>query len=397
VQSGTGAPALILPNIKAPKNGYAYVYVSNVSDEMVYFDNLQVTNNRGRIIEEDHYYAFGLKIAGISSKKLGDFNEGVLDNKNFYNDKELIDDADLNWYDYGFRNYDAQIGRFTQLDPLTDQYPELTPYQYAGNEPIANVDVDGLEPWSVLPGVTVTATKSASKSVSLVSAFKTVMHAIPGTLGALSTLIPENKTGEAIVGGVVGVGEASRDAVVGTYNMVRHPINTIAGMAEMSTVQGQVNAAVSVASNYVQSSSQFGERFTNARFISYAVTSIGIAVAGPKVLKGVAGTGLKTAAKGVGRLKIPVYRVYGGGASMYGKSYSLTNPKYVPFYRNFAGLPNVNSGQYLLKGSIPLKDIKVGRWFAAPLDGNTGGLPFELYQNYNQLNHPANVIVKKPF
>src|SRR5690606_1419312 len=59
---------------------------------------------------------------------------------------ELWDDADLNWYDYGFRNYDPQIGRFPQLDPLTDDYPYYTPYQYAGNEPIANVDLDGLEP-----------------------------------------------------------------------------------------------------------------------------------------------------------------------------------------------------------------------------------------------------------
>jgi len=62
-----------------------------------------------------------------------------------YNDKELIDDADLGWYDYGFRNYDPQIGRFPQLDPLTDSYPELSPYQYASNDPVANVDLDGLE------------------------------------------------------------------------------------------------------------------------------------------------------------------------------------------------------------------------------------------------------------
>ena len=82
---------------------------------------------------------------------------------------------------------------------------------------------------------------------------------------------------------------------------------------------------------------------------------------------------------------------------MYGKSYSLINPKYVPGYRNFAGLPNANTGQYLLRGNIPLKDIRVGRWFAAPLDGRTGGLPLELYQNFNQLSNPVNIILKKPF
>jgi RHS repeat-associated protein len=127
-------------------------------------------HNRGRIIEEDHYYAFGLKIAGISSNKLGnDSYEGHLQNKNLYNDKELIDEADFDWYDYGFRNYDAQIGRFPQLDPLTDDYPYYTPYQYAGNEPIANVDLDGLEP---LPAVTVTTyiSKSATQSANLTSA-----------------------------------------------------------------------------------------------------------------------------------------------------------------------------------------------------------------------------------
>ncbi|MGN6647749.1 MAG: RHS repeat-associated core domain-containing protein, partial [Cytophaga sp.] len=144
-QPGDNASPLVLSNIKAPKNGYAYIYLSNENDDPVYFDNFTVSDTRGRIIEEDHYYAFGLKIAGISSKKFGDPNEGMLDNKNLYNDKELFDDADLDWYDYGFRNYDPQIGRFTQLDPLTDDYPELTNYQYASNDPILNIDLDGLE------------------------------------------------------------------------------------------------------------------------------------------------------------------------------------------------------------------------------------------------------------
>jgi RHS repeat-associated protein len=138
---------LALTNIQAPKNGYVYVYVSNASDIPVYFDNFQVALNHGPIIEEDHYYSFGLKIAGISSVKISNITEGDIDNKNLYNDKELFDDGGLDWYDYGFRNYDPQIGRFPQLDPLTDDFPYLTPYQYASDEPIANVDMDGLEAW----------------------------------------------------------------------------------------------------------------------------------------------------------------------------------------------------------------------------------------------------------
>jgi RHS repeat-associated protein len=126
------------------------VYVSNESDQMVYFDNLQVSNIHARIIEENHYYAYGLKIAALSSRKLPDPAEGAIKNNNLYNEKELWDDGDLNWYDYGFRNYDPQIGRFPQLDPLTHDYPELTPFQYAGCEPIANVDLDGLEPLGCL-------------------------------------------------------------------------------------------------------------------------------------------------------------------------------------------------------------------------------------------------------
>ncbi len=181
MQAGDGAAPLVLANLKAPKNGYAYIYVSNENDDPVYFDNLQVSHNKGRIIEENHYYAFGLKIAGISSKKLGDSFEGMLDNKNLYNDKELIDDADLDWYDYGFRNYDAQIGRFPQLDPLTDDYPELTPFQYGGNDPIANIDLDGLEGVNIL-GEAFQGAKNAVQPLVTV-----VGHAAPKVAQGAST------------------------------------------------------------------------------------------------------------------------------------------------------------------------------------------------------------------
>jgi RHS repeat-associated protein len=65
----------------------------------------------------------------------------------------LDENADLNWYDYAFRNYDPQIGRFPQLDPLADNFPFLTPYQYATNDPITNIDMDGLEGCPAVAGL----------------------------------------------------------------------------------------------------------------------------------------------------------------------------------------------------------------------------------------------------
>lgn len=37
------------------------------------------------------------------------------------------------------------VQRFLSVDPLTKSYPELTPYQFASNTPIAAIDLDGLE------------------------------------------------------------------------------------------------------------------------------------------------------------------------------------------------------------------------------------------------------------
>jgi RHS repeat-associated protein len=48
-------------------------------------------------------------------------------------------------YDYGFRIYNPSIGKFLSVDPLFQSYPWFTPYQFAGNGPILNIDVDGLE------------------------------------------------------------------------------------------------------------------------------------------------------------------------------------------------------------------------------------------------------------
>lgn len=61
----------------------------------------------------------------------------------------MNDDFGLNLYAYGVRYYDAAIGRFTGVDPISDQFAWVSPYNYAENEPIANIDLHGLQKVSI--------------------------------------------------------------------------------------------------------------------------------------------------------------------------------------------------------------------------------------------------------
>jgi RHS repeat-associated protein len=63
-----------------------------------------------------------------------------------FNGKEKDKDMDGNSYDYGFRIYNPALGRFLSYDPLHNEYHDLSPYHFAGDNPIRNLDVDGGEP-----------------------------------------------------------------------------------------------------------------------------------------------------------------------------------------------------------------------------------------------------------
>ncbi len=123
---------------KAPKNGWAFVFVSNESNETVYFDNLLVSQEHSRNAEESHYYPFGLKIAGISSKA---FNK--LSNKYNYQGDFAENEEETAWDEFDLRMYDAQIGRWTGVDPYDGFF---SPYLAMGNNPVAMIDPDGGDP-----------------------------------------------------------------------------------------------------------------------------------------------------------------------------------------------------------------------------------------------------------
>jgi len=106
-----------------------------------YVDNVYATSGELEIVEENNYYPFGLKHKGYNNVVT---STNTAENWKFQG-QELTEDLGLNVYEWRYRTHDPAIGRFWQIDPLTDKYEWMTPYQFSSNQPIHASELEGLE------------------------------------------------------------------------------------------------------------------------------------------------------------------------------------------------------------------------------------------------------------
>ena len=133
---------------------YVYNYTDHLGNIRVSY-GLEPGTNVLKILEENHYYPFGLKhknynmdIRTYDRNNLGQIIlplVGDMSYKYKYNGKEWQDELGLNFYDYGARNYDAALGRWMNIDPLAEKYYGINPYAYVFNNPLQLIDPDGMK------------------------------------------------------------------------------------------------------------------------------------------------------------------------------------------------------------------------------------------------------------
>jgi len=111
-----------------------------------FFDNLQVTHTRGPLLEEDHYFPFGLTMAGISDKAI---KPDYAENKYRFIGQLFDDDLDWDTYEMKYRTMDPQLERFWQIDPLAKKYVYNSTYAYAENRVINGIDLEGAEYFNI--------------------------------------------------------------------------------------------------------------------------------------------------------------------------------------------------------------------------------------------------------
>ncbi len=121
-------------------NSYSYVfnYTDHLGNTRLSYTEDAVTGSL-KILEENNYYPFGLKHTPYNADN---FQPGY---KYKYLGQERQDELGLNWDTFRYRNYDYATGRFMAIDPITEKYMSISPYQFAHNNPVWKIELEGLE------------------------------------------------------------------------------------------------------------------------------------------------------------------------------------------------------------------------------------------------------------
>ena len=132
---------------------YVYYYTDHLGNIRLTYTKDMVSNQL-KIMDETHYYPFGLKHQKYSPAGSLDLKAesadiarpGYVTSTPFmyrYNGKEFQDELGLNMYDMDMRQYDPAIARWVVLDPVI--HHSMSPYNAFDNNPVFWADPSGAD------------------------------------------------------------------------------------------------------------------------------------------------------------------------------------------------------------------------------------------------------------
>jgi hypothetical protein len=153
------------------------------------------------------------------------------------------------------------------------------------------------------------------------------------------------------------------EGVIGALKFIKHTLAPVSNMMSYNLIRGRRIYAPNPDPGLQRDFRFLSPEAKGARIASLGMSAIPVSRV-PSII-GMA----KPAMQGT-----KVFRVWGGGASATGRSWTTVDPRAVSNYRNAAGLPRQNTGRFLSEGVInDTQGIIIKT--AEPLHGNTGGLP----------------------
>jgi RHS repeat-associated protein len=143
-----GAPVQFGPDItnETVAGGFGFVTTGHIEETDQYFyhsDHLgssaYITDRQGKVSQFVVYLPFGEALIDSHA------NPDVMPYK--FNGKEKDEETGL--YYYGARYYNGDDQVWMGVDPLWEEYPDLSPYAYCSNNPVNRIDPDGMDVWDV--------------------------------------------------------------------------------------------------------------------------------------------------------------------------------------------------------------------------------------------------------
>ncbi|WP_438424963.1 RHS repeat domain-containing protein [Aquimarina macrocephali] len=265
---------------------FTYVY-----EHRDIWKNTRITyadNNKDDVItaaeirREQNYYPFGMTWKGVNSTI-----RNATNNLKTFQGQELTEDLGLNTHEWRYRISDRSIGRFWQIDPLSEDYTYNATYAFQENKMGIGTELEGLETKEflsshdpALQGITKEELRQYNKTT-----LEVTLKSAPLALAIVSP-IPGD---EVVVGnflfqtGVSAVDAASQIVTTGEVDAVSIAMNYVPVIGPLTKEATDALVDVNIGANGISIETGFGSTNGEAKSPTAMVMDFVIGIGGGKV------------------------------------------------------------------------------------------------------------------